>query len=84
MRVAIMCAEKDPLDCHRCILVSPRLGERGIEVQHILSDGALETQNIDSRGCSNFPNASFSVRPAKSLQRRIACKDRKSRIKRTR
>ena len=38
MRVAIMCAEKDPLDCHRCILVSPRLRERGIEVQHNLAE----------------------------------------------
>lgn len=44
MRVAMMCAEKDPLDCHRCILVSPRLRERGLEVQHILSDGSLESQ----------------------------------------
>jgi uncharacterized protein (DUF488 family) len=44
MRVALMCAEKDPLDCHRCILVSPRLVERGIEVRHILSDGSLENQ----------------------------------------
>jgi uncharacterized protein (DUF488 family) len=43
MRIAIMCAEKDPLDCHRCILVSPRLRERGIEVRHILSDGTLES-----------------------------------------
>ncbi len=43
MRVAIMCAEKDPLDCHRCILVSPRLRERGIDVRHILSDGTLES-----------------------------------------
>jgi len=44
MRVAMMCAEKDPLDCHRCVLVSPRLCERGIEVRHILSDGSLESQ----------------------------------------
>jgi uncharacterized protein (DUF488 family) len=44
MRVAMMCAEKDPLDCHRCILVSPRLRERGMAVQHILSDGTLESQ----------------------------------------
>ena len=44
MRVAIMCAEKDPLDCHRCILVSPRLKERGIDVQHIHDDGTLESQ----------------------------------------
>lgn len=44
MRVTMMCAEKDPLDCHRCILVSPRLRERGMSVQHILSDGTLESQ----------------------------------------
>src|SRR6266849_5056919 len=44
MRLAMMCAEKDPLDCHRCVLVSPRLRERGIEVRHILSDGTLESQ----------------------------------------
>ena len=44
MRVAMMCAEKDPLDCHRCILVSPRLRERGLDVLHIHGDGALETQ----------------------------------------
>ena len=49
MRVAMMCAEKDPLDCHRCILVSPRLRERGIEVRHILSDGALESQEQAER-----------------------------------
>jgi uncharacterized protein (DUF488 family) len=44
MRVAIMCAEKDPLDCHRCILVSPPLCQKGLRVRHILSDGSLETQ----------------------------------------
>lgn len=44
MHVALMCAEKDPLDCHRCILVSPRLRERGLDVLHILSDGSQESQ----------------------------------------
>ena len=42
MRVALMCAEKEPLDCHRCILVSPHLRERGLGVFHILADGTLE------------------------------------------
>ncbi len=42
MHVALMCAEKDPLDCHRCILVSPRLRERGLQVLHILADGTIE------------------------------------------
>ena len=41
-RVAIMCAEKEPLDCHRTILVSRHLEKRGIDVQHIHADGHLE------------------------------------------
>jgi len=43
MRLALMCAEKDPLDCHRCILVSPHLRQRGLTVSHILPDGTLES-----------------------------------------
>jgi len=42
MRVALMCAEKDPIDCHRCILVSPHLQQQGLQVLHILSDGTVE------------------------------------------
>jgi uncharacterized protein (DUF488 family) len=42
-RVAIMCAEKDPLDCHRTILVARRIVADGIDVAHILETGALET-----------------------------------------
>ena len=42
MRVALMCAEKDPIDCHRCILVTPHLRQQGLQVLHILSDGLLE------------------------------------------
>jgi len=42
MRLALMCAEKDPIDCHRCILVTPHLRQQGLQVLHILSDGALE------------------------------------------
>lgn len=41
-RIALMCAEKDPLDCHRGILVARRLQERGVEVLHILADGTVE------------------------------------------
>ncbi len=43
IRLALMCAEKDPLDCHRTILIGRHLEQRGTEVQHILSDGQLET-----------------------------------------
>ena len=41
-RIALMCAEKEPLDCHRTILVGRSLAERGIAVTHILADGMLE------------------------------------------
>jgi uncharacterized protein (DUF488 family) len=41
-RVALMCAEKEPLDCHRTILVSRFLSEDGIPIRHILGNGTLE------------------------------------------
>jgi uncharacterized protein (DUF488 family) len=45
MRIALMCAEKDPLECHRCILIAPRLQEQGLSISHILSDGTIENHN---------------------------------------
>ena len=42
-RIALMCAEKEPLDCHRTLLVGRALDERGVKVEHILADGRLET-----------------------------------------
>jgi uncharacterized protein (DUF488 family) len=41
--LALMCAEKDPLQCHRCILVSRHLADRKLDVTHILADGKTET-----------------------------------------
>ena len=41
-RIAIMCAEREPLDCHRTILVSRELERAGVPVTHILQDGSLE------------------------------------------
>jgi hypothetical protein len=34
-----MCAEKEPLDCHRTVLVSRRLADRGAAIEHLLADG---------------------------------------------
>jgi len=42
-RVALMCAEKEPLECHRTLLVAKALAERGRQVIHIHADGHLET-----------------------------------------
>jgi len=40
--LCLMCAEKEPLDCHRTILVSRRLAERGVAIEHLLADGHTE------------------------------------------
>ena len=45
MRISLMCAEKDPLDCHRTLLVSRALERHHVAVTHILADAALETQH---------------------------------------
>jgi uncharacterized protein (DUF488 family) len=49
-RVALMCAEYEPLDCHRTILVGRELTRAGVPFVHILRDGALETsEQADAR-----------------------------------
>jgi uncharacterized protein (DUF488 family) len=42
-RIALLCSEKDPLFCHRAILVARELTKRGVRVCHILSDGSSIT-----------------------------------------
>jgi uncharacterized protein (DUF488 family) len=41
--LALMCAEKDPLTCHRTILIARNLREE-LDIHHILADGSLESQ----------------------------------------
>jgi uncharacterized protein (DUF488 family) len=41
-RVCLLCAEREPLDCHRCLLVARALAERGLVPGHILFDGTIE------------------------------------------
>jgi uncharacterized protein (DUF488 family) len=42
-RLCLMCSEREPLDCHRCLLVSRALAERGCTIGHILGDGSVES-----------------------------------------
>lgn len=44
-RIALMCSERDPLDCHRCLLVSRALAQRGVRVNHILDNGNVVSQD---------------------------------------
>ena len=43
--VALMCAEKEPLECHRTLLVSRALEQEGTPVAHIHADGRLESHH---------------------------------------
>jgi uncharacterized protein (DUF488 family) len=48
-RVALMCAEKDPVECHRTILVCRHLDGAGLDIQHILEDGSIEEHRAAGR-----------------------------------
>lgn len=45
-RVCLMCAEKDPFDCHRFVLVSYALVKAGVTVRHILENGDCITNDV--------------------------------------
>jgi uncharacterized protein (DUF488 family) len=42
-RIALLCAEKEPLECHRTLLVARELVALGASVAHVHADGSLET-----------------------------------------
>lgn len=43
-RLALMCAERDPADCHRALLVGRALAAAGAEVAHLDGEGGVEMQ----------------------------------------
>jgi uncharacterized protein (DUF488 family) len=49
-RVAMLCAEEDPLDCHRGLMIAPALVERGLRPGHLRGDGSVEsTEQLEDR-----------------------------------
>ena len=48
-RVALLCRERDPLECHRLHLICRYLAPAGLDIRHILPDGALEPQRETER-----------------------------------
>lgn len=41
--IALMCAEKDPITCHRTILVCREMRSHTKQIKHILANGEIET-----------------------------------------
>jgi len=44
-RIAMVCSERDPLHCHRCLLVGRQLAHKNISVTHLNFEGGRETQS---------------------------------------
>jgi uncharacterized protein (DUF488 family) len=42
-RIALMCAERDPITCHRMMLVTRNLRDEEFDIAHIRADGTLES-----------------------------------------
>ena len=54
-RIALMCSEADPLECHRFSLVSRYFYNQGIEVFHILKDANLASHGeVEKRMVNEF------------------------------
>ena len=70
-RIALMCAEKEPLDCHRTLLVGQALHERGVEVAHVHADGGLEPH----AGAMDRLLAGMGLDPGDDLFRRHQSRD---------
>ena len=43
-RTALMCAEDDPIECHRFLMICPELVAMELHPQHIRKDGSVEAQ----------------------------------------
>jgi uncharacterized protein (DUF488 family) len=49
-RLALMCSEEDPTNCHRRLLVTRVLNDRGVEVVHVRGDGRVQRERDLSGG----------------------------------
>ncbi|MEZ2275062.1 MAG: DUF488 family protein [Microcoleus sp.] len=63
-KISLMCAEKDPITCHRTILVCHKLKDFNVQINHILSDGNLEShQDLEARLLHKFNKGKTNNEP---------------------
>jgi uncharacterized protein (DUF488 family) len=48
-RVALMCAEADPIQCHRFLLIGRALTGKTVDTQHILGNGTVERHDVGEK-----------------------------------
>lgn len=71
-RLALMCSEKDPLTCHRTILVCRYLRANEMRIQHILEDGSIEGNDatiVRLMGLLKLPESDLFTSPEKMVER---------------
>lgn len=66
-KIALMCAEKDPITCHRAILVCQHLRKFNLDISHILKNGDLETHHHLEERLLNLHELNLSEQP-KAIQ----------------
>ena len=72
---ALLCAEEDPITCHRFLMICPELTLAGVEPLHLRKGGLVETQReaedrlLEAHGFSDVTSASlFSDGRAAALE----------------
>ncbi|MEZ2219998.1 DUF488 family protein [Rhizobium sp. RCC_161_2] len=80
-RIAMMCSEHDPLDCHRCLLVGRALHEHGVTIKHILNSGQLvDHRQIEARLMDLSGKSDIDLFEPPSKQLAAAYRDRATRV----
>lgn len=55
--IVLMCSENNPMECHRTILISRELTNRGVEIKHIYDDFIINQKDIEEELVNKyFPN----------------------------
>ena len=86
-RVAMMCSEEDPAECHRFLLITRVLYGQGIRVDHLRKDGTVQrTEDVRTFGdwsTGNVEQASLFDESVRSPWRSIRSVSRRSRPERS-
>lgn len=71
--LALMCAEREPMDCHRTILVSRHLATRGADIVHLLADGGREAHaEVEARLLAWYERRAGPLLAERDPARRLA------------
>jgi uncharacterized protein (DUF488 family) len=80
-RIAMLCSERDPLDCHRCLLVGRALTHRGVSVNHILGDGRIVSQSeVEDKLLENSGRTADDLFARREEQLAMAYRERARRV----